>query len=443
MSIRIRIGRQKLLLFLYFGGIITAGSILLSFSPYYSGSGRMPYIDALFISTSAVCVTGLSTIDMTLLSRIGQFFVILLIQFGGLGIITFSTIYLLAPRRRISIITRGIANDYSIPSIEFRTRNIIAQIITWTAVFELLGTLVVLPVLLRHGYTLFDAVFHSISAFCNAGFSTLKSGLESFRDNAVMNIMTMILIICGGLGFIVLQDIAKNLSGKKMHLSYHSSVVLRTTAALILSGAFLIFLLESNNAFKGMSTGSKIMASFFQSVTARTAGFDTVPQGNLSSISQFVTIALMFIGASPASTGGGIKTTTFYLLMLVAFRFREGGGMLVDRNRTIMPHSIVKATAILVRAALIVLFTTSIILIAESARGNMLGIETVVFESVSAFGTVGLSIGITPHLSAISKLALIAAMFMGRVGLFAMALPVSGLSPEKYAKAPEADILLG
>jgi len=443
VSIRIRIGRQKLLLFLYFGGIITAGSILLSFSPYYSGSGRMPYIDALFISTSAVCVTGLSTIDMTLLSRIGQFFVILLIQFGGLGIITFSTIYLLAPRRRISIITRGIANDYSIPSIEFRTRNIIAQIITWTAVFELLGTLVVLPVLLRHGYTLFDAVFHSISAFCNAGFSTLKSGLESFRDNAVMNIMTMILIICGGLGFIVLQDIAKNLSGKKMHLSYHSSVVLRTTAALILSGAFLIFLLESNNAFKGMSTGSKIIASFFQSVTARTAGFDTVPQGNLSSISQFVTIALMFIGASPASTGGGIKTTTFYLLMLVALRFREGGGMLVDRNRTIMPHSIVKATAILVRAALIVLITTSIILIAESARGNMLGIETVVFESVSAFGTVGLSIGITPHLSAISKLALIAAMFMGRVGLFAMALPVSGLSPEKYAKSPEADILLG
>ena len=443
MSIRIRIGRQKLLLFLYFGGIITAGSILLSFSPYYSDSGRMPYIDALFISTSAVCVTGLSTIDMTLLSRIGQFFVVLLIQFGGLGIITFSTIYLLAPRRRISIITRGIANDYSIPSIEFRTRNIIAQIITWTAVFELLGTLVVLPVLLRHGYTLFDAVFHSISAFCNAGLSTLKSGLESFRDNAVMNIMTMILIICGGLGFIVLQDIAKNLSGKKMHLSYHSSVVLRTTAALILSGAFLIFLLESNNAFKGMSTGSKIMASFFQSVTARTAGFDTVPQGNLSSISQFVTIALMFIGASPASTGGGIKTTTFYLLMLVALRFREGGGMLVDRNRTIMPHSIVKATAILVRAALIVLITTSIILIAESARGNMLGIETVVFESVSAFGTVGLSIGITPHLSAISKLALIAAMFMGRVGLFAMALPVSGLSTEKYAKSPEAGILLG
>jgi len=443
VSIRIRIGRQKLLLFLYFGGIITAGSILLSFSPYYSGSGRMPYIDALFISTSAVCITGLSTIDMTLLSRIGQFFVILLIQFGGLGIITFSTIYLLAPRRRISIITRGIANDYSIPSIEFRTRNIIAQIITWTAVFELLGTLVFLPVLLKHGYTLFDAVFHSISAFCNAGFSTLKSGLESFRDNAVMNIMTMILIICGGLGFIVLQDIAKNLSGKKMRLSYHSSVVLRTTAALILSGAFLIFLLESNNAFKGMSTGSKIMASFFQSVTARTAGFDTVPQGNLSSISQFVTIALMFIGASPASTGGGIKTTTFYLLMLVALRFREGGGMLVDRNRTIMPHSIVKATAILVRAALIVLITTSIILIAESARGNMLGIETVVFESVSAFGTVGLSIGITPHLSAISKLALITAMFMGRVGLFAMALPVSGLSPEKYAKSPEADILLG
>ncbi|MGB9686816.1 MAG: TrkH family potassium uptake protein [Rectinema subterraneum] len=442
MSIRLKIGKQKLLLFLYFGGIITVGSILLSFS-HYSGSGRMHYIDALFMATSAVCVTGLSTIDMTLLSRMGQFFVVLLIQFGGLGIITFSTLYLLTPRRSISIITRGLASDYSIPSIEFRTRNIIAHIIAWTAVFELLGTLVVLPVLLEHGYTLFDAVFHSISAFCNAGLSTLRSGLESFRDNAVMNIMTMILIICGGLGFIVLQDIARNLSGKKQHLSYHSSVVLRTTAALILSGAFLIFLLESNNAFKGMGTGSKIMASFFQSVTARTAGFDTVPQADFSSASQFVTIMLMFIGASPASTGGGIKTTTFYLLILVALRFREGGGMLVDRNRTIMPHSIVKATAILVRAALIVLVTTTVILIAESARGNILRIETVVFESVSAFGTVGLSIGITPHLSTISKLALIAAMFMGRVGLFAMALPVSALSPEKYAKSPEADILLG
>ncbi|MDQ7797303.1 MAG: potassium transporter TrkG, partial [Spirochaetia bacterium] len=176
--------------------------------------------------------------------------------------------------------------------------------------------------------------------------------------------------------------------------------------------------------------------------TSRTAGFDTVPQAKLTSAAQFVTIILMFIGASPGSTGGGIKTTTFYLMLLVALRFREGGGVLVDRNRAVMPYSIFKAAAVVVRAVIIVLAVTVVLLIAEQVRGNPLGIETAIFESVSAFGTVGLSIGITPHLSAVSKLALVSAMFMGRVGLFAMAIPSSKYSTERYARSPRADILL-
>ncbi len=441
MSIHIRIGKEKLFLLLYFTGIILAGSILFSL-PFATQHGSMRYIDALFTATSAVCVTGLTVVDTLSLTRAGQTVLLILIQLGGLGIIAFSTLYLFTPRRKISIVTRGLAGDYTVPSFEFRTRKIIAQIVTWTFAFEFIGALIMWPVLSKHGYSFFDSVFHAISSFCNAGFSTLKSGMESFRDNVLMNGVTMILIVAGGLGFIVLQDIARFIQRKKLRLTYHSSIVLRTSASLILIGAVLFFVLEYNHAYRGMSGGSKIMASLFQSVTSRTAGFDTIPQAKLTSTAQFVTIALMFIGASPGSTGGGVKTTTFYLMLLVALRFREGGGVLVDRNRTIMPHSIFKAAAVVVRALLIVLVVAAILLIAEQAQGRPLGIETAVFESVSAFGTVGLSIGITPSLSVISKLALIGAMFMGRVGLFAMAIPHSRLSPERYAMSPKADILL-
>lgn len=437
----IRLGKETLFLLLYFTGIILAGSALLAM-PFSSRQGSLRYIDALFTATSAVCVTGLSVVDTLSLSRTGQAVLLLLIQFGGLGIIAFSTLYLFLPRRRISVMTRGFAGEYSVPSFEYRTRNIIAQIIRWTAAFELIGALLIWPKLAQQGYSLFDALFHSISAFCNAGFSTIRAGMESYRDDPLMNIVTMSLIVAGGLGFVVLQDLWHLLRNKKLHLTYHSSIVLKTSAALIVAGAALIFALEYRHAFAGMSGASKVMASFFQSVTSRTAGFDTVAQANFTSAAQFITIILMFIGASPASTGGGVKTTTFYLMVLAATRYREDRGVLVDHNRTILPASLIKASAVIVRAFAIVLVATSIVLIAEQAHGNPVNIETAVFESVSAFATVGLSIGITPHLSVISKLALISAMFMGRVGLFAMAIPHSRRSPERYAEAPKADILL-
>lgn len=441
MNIRFRVSKDTLFLLFYFMGIILLGSVLFSL-PFATQHGGMRYIDALFTATSAVCVTGLTVVDTLSLTRAGQTVLIFLIQFGGLGIITFSTLYLFAPRRKISMITRGLAEDYSVPSFEFHTRKIIAQIVMWTAAFELTGALIIWPVLSKSGYSLFDSIFHAVSAFCNAGFSTLQSGMESFRDNVVMNGVTMILIVAGGLGFIVLQDIARFIRKKKLHLTYHSSIVLRTSVSLIVVGALMFLVLEYNHAYQGMSGGSKIMASLFQSITARTAGFDTVSQAKLTSSAQFVTILLMFIGASPGSTGGGVKTTTFYLMLLVALRFKEEEGVLVDRNRTIMPQSIFKAAAVVVRAILIVLVVTVILLISEQIHGHAVGIETAVFESVSAFGTVGLSIGITPGLSVVSKLALIGAMFMGRVGLFAMAIPHSRLSPERYAVAPRADILL-
>ena len=441
MSIDIRIGKEKLFFFLYFIGIMLVGSILLTM-PFANRQGSMRYIDALFTTTSAVCVTGLSVVDTLSLTRAGQAVLIIVIQLGGLGIIAFSTLYLFLPRRRISIVTQGFTGDYSIPSFEFRSRSIIAQIITWTAVYELAGALLIWPKLASNGYSLFDALFHSVSAFCNAGFSTLRSGMESFRDDPLMNVVTMILIVAGGLGFVVLQDVWNVVRRKKLHLTYHSSIVLRTTAGLILIGAVAFFILERTHAYQTMKTESQVIASFFQSITARTAGFDTVPQSALSSASQLVTIVLMFIGASPGSTGGGVKTTTFYLLMLAAIRYREDQDVLVDRNRTIVPNSIIKAAAVIVRAAIIVLVATAILLIAENIHNHPVTIETAMFETVSAFGTVGLSIGITPYLTDISKIVLICTMFMGRVGLFSMAIPHSRLSPERYAEAPKADILM-
>lgn len=443
MSIGLKLRKSKsLLILLYFFGIISVGTILLAM-PFSSKVGSVPVIDALFTATSAVCVTGLNTVYTPNYSLFGQIVIILLIQFGGLGIITFSTLYVFIPMRRTSVTTRDLASDYTVPSIEYRTKKIIAHILAWTAGFELIGALIILPVLLKNGYTPFDAIFHSISAFCNAGFSTFKEGMESFRDEPVTNIVIMTLIVFGGLGFIVLEDIAKRLKKEKLHLSYHSSVVIKTTAALIIVGALLIYLLERENAFKGMSGASKIMASFFQSITARTAGFDTVPQANFSNVGQFVTIILMFIGASPGSTGGGIKTTTFYLLLVIAFGYHESPDELINKNRTIMPSHVIKVVTVLVRAAVIVLFASSGLLLAEHAHGNYVSIETAVFECTSAFGTVGLSIGITPHLSSISKLILIATMYMGRVGLFAMAIPKPRNAADRYAQPPQAEILIG
>ncbi|MCX8013319.1 MAG: potassium transporter, partial [Rectinema sp.] len=243
----VTIGKDKVLLVLYFFGLIAVGSMVLSF-PFAMRKGTLRYIDALFTATSAVCVTGLTTVDTTGFSRAGQAIIAMLIQMGGLGIISFSTIYLFLPRRRISVFTRGFAGDYTIPTVEYRTRTVISRIIAWTLIFEVLGTLSILPTLSQAGYSFFDAVFHSISAFCNAGFSTVRGGMESFRDNVTMNIATMVLIISGGLGFIVLQDISRFMRGKKAHLSYHSSVVVRTSLWLIVGGALLFFIFESNHA---------------------------------------------------------------------------------------------------------------------------------------------------------------------------------------------------
>lgn len=442
-SVSIRIGRDRILFFGYFIGIILLGSLLLSIPTAWKGAEKLRYIDALFTSTSAVCVTGLITVDTAVYSRFGQFVIMCLIQAGGLGLITFATLYLAVPRRRLSIVSRGLITDYSLAEVEYQPKKVIKTIVGLTFAIEGIGMLVMNLRFSALGYPFFAAAFHAVSAFCNAGFSTFPDNLERFARDPVINITVMSLIVMGGLGFIVMRDVGKLIVREKKQLSYHSSVVLRTSAALIVAGAAILLALEYNGAFRGLTIGQKVMAALFASITPRTAGFDTITPANFSRGSVLVTILLMFIGASPASTGGGIKTTTFFILVMTAFRYRDGADSVDYHGRSIGGHTVFKAVGVVVKGLLVVFGATIIILVSEKARGNSIPSIDAIYEVVSAFATVGLSLGITAGLGDASKLTLIAAMFIGRVGLFAMALPKTGKKIEGYARLPGADLMIG
>jgi trk system potassium uptake protein TrkH len=440
-----RVSSDKFVIFSYFVGIILAGSLLLSLPFAWKGSVSLPYIDALFTATSAVCVTGLITVDTALYSRFGQAVIVLLIQFGGLGIITFATMYLAGPRRKISLVNRAIIKDYYLEEVEYNPKVIIRQILLVTLAIEGMGAFVLWLSFRGLPDSLFVAVFHAVSAFCNAGFSTFSTNLEGYVGDLPVNLTMMLLIVLGGLGFIVFRDLLKRWTGKKRRLSTHTRIVLAMTAFLILGGALVFFILESGHAFKGLSTGTKILASFLQSVAPRTAGFDTVLPAKMGEASTLVTMILMFVGASPGSTGGGIKTTTFFILVMAALRGVDEGGRLNVGQRAISPASTLKALGILGKGLLIVFVSASAILLLErqALAAGRFGLIDILYEVISAFGTVGLSLGPTPMLVPAAKFILILTMFAGRVGLFAMALPSAKRHLARYASLPEAGVLVG
>lgn len=439
---RVKIGRDRIFLLGFFAFVIAFGSFLLIIPGMYT-AGPLSYIDALFTSTSAVCVTGLTAVDTANYSRLGQTVVMLLIQIGGLGIITFATLYIAIPRKKISMVSKGAITDYAISEIEYRPKVIIAAILKYTFIFEFTGSLLYYIRFRAQGLSYFVAIFHAVSAFCNAGFSTFSTNLEGYVTDPIVNFTTMALIVIGGIGFIVIRDIRKVLSHQKQHLSYHSKIVLQTTAGLIIGGAVVFFLLEYNVSMADLSIPQKIMASLFQSVTPRTAGFDTIAQNRMTQGSQLVTTLLMFIGASPASTGGGVKTTTFYILLATAFRYRDSSDSIASKGRTIAPRTIYKALGIVIKGLIIVFVGAICIVLHEQSWGNTISLMDAVFEVTSAFGTVGLSEGITFSLHPLSKLILICTMYIGRVGLFALALPKSTHDVDGYAALPSADILVG
>ncbi len=425
---------------------ILVGTVLLSL-PFSTRTGPISAVDALFTATSAVCVTGLVVKDTPVdFSPAGQAILLTLLQLGGLGIMTFSTLILLVAGRKIAIRERLHLQSSFHPGIPQDFRTLIRSLFTFTIVIELAGAAVLFPFFLPdHGASRSAsiAVFHSISAFCNAGFSLFSDSLVYFRDHIAVNVVIILLIILGGLGFPVLLEINKILkgiaSGRKERLSLHSRLVLIFSGALILISAAAFFITEQGAALASFSLRGKILSSLFLGVTARTAGFNTIEVGSVSAASAVLLMSLMFIGASPASTGGGIKTSTIGVVaafLRSRIRARDSVGLF---RRTIPPDLVVKAFS-LIAMALALIFVASFLLLASQPG---LTIRDALFEVFSAFGTVGLSMGITPHLTTAGKVVIIFMMYIGRVGPLTLLLAFSQQRARGHYEYAEEPVLIG
>lgn len=436
-------------LVLGFFSVILVGAILLTLPFATVGPGRLNFLDALFTATSAVCVTGLIVVNTgEVFTLFGQIVVIVLIQIGGLGFMTMASLLFMMLRRRISLRERLVIQEaYNLDSIHGVVRLVRnALIVTFTV--ELIGA-IILSIRLVPEFGLkgiYHAAFIAVSAFCNAGFDALgqPASLRNYVTDPTINLTVMALITLGGLGFSVIMDIVHTRRFKKLFL--HTRIVLLVSGFLFLTCTLLIVVLEWTNPLTigKLSPPAKFLASAFQSVTVRTAGFETIAQGELRPSSQLVSIIYMFIGASPASTGGGIKTTTFFMVMLTVACMIRGKQDYNIFHRRINDQVMRKSFAIATLGLSLVLVDTVVISAVESLTGGTESLADVMFEVVSAFGTVGLSTGITPTLYPLSKLLIILTMFAGRLGPLTLSMAISGATtkpdPLHY---PEDRLIIG
>ncbi len=450
---------------LSFLAIILTGTLILFLLPGTRAAGKeLSFIDALFTSTSATCVTGLITVDTgTHFSRFGQTIILVLFQVGGLGVMTFAAFFAIALGKGMGIRDRDVMRGVLNLDVMGRIVKVIIGILLITVLFEAVGA----AVLYRRwgeGLTpadrLFQSVFHSVSAFCNAGFSLMSNSLEGYVQDPVVNGVMMVLIVVGGLGFgVILELCGLPLFGirflrrfrhwddafpdiRRPRLGIQSRVVLLSTLLLLTGGAVLYYALEKDNpaTFGNLSGGEKAQAALFASVTARTAGFNTVPVGEMTPASKFITVALMVIGASPGSTGGGVKTVTVVVLIFSVISVLRGRSRVELFRRTIPPATVQRAGIIVVTSIAVVFVATLIITAAEAERFSFLAIF---FEVGSAFGTVGLSTGITPELCGLSKITLCVIMLVGRIGPLSLVIALSQGGASRRYEYPEENMMIG
>lgn len=441
--------RPEVMLVLSFGGLILTGAVLLAM-PFSWGEGRtIGFLDALFTATSAVCVTGLITLDTaTAWSPAGQGIILALIQLGGLGILTFSTFFVFLLGRPLSLNQRGILARSHGKLTRLAMRGLLVRIVGYALAIEAIGAVVLSLYFAREGGLgsgIWQGVFHAVSAFCNAGFSLFPANLQAYAGSWVVNLTIMGLIILGGIGFIVITDVESRLRGRR-RLSLHSKVVLAVTAVLIAGGAVMFYAFEAGNILNGRPWGEAVLISLFQSVTPRTAGFNTVPYDSLTNATLMMTLVLMFIGGSPGSTAGGIKTSTAGILFGVLWSRARGLHHPTLFHRTVPERVVGEAIAIVLLSVLLVMGMTFLLQWTElrylahpGVRGDFLSLN---FEAVSAFGTVGLSMGETPGLRPASKMVIILLMFIGRLGPLTLALALSRRSRIDYQYA-EGTVLVG
>lgn len=449
-----RIKSAQVRLFLYFFTLALIGTVLLSLPFCYKNGAKVPLIDSLFTTVSAICVTGLSTVDMRLYTRAGLVIILFLIEAGGLGLVSFFTVFLVFSAKKISLLNRNIIRDYFTEDSAFESRQIIKVILAATLAFQVVGALVLAPILKNVGesHWIFYAVFLSVSAFCNAGFSPYSDSLVQFSGNGIFCIVLSVLIIAGGLGFMVIANVigvVKSRISKKASriLSLHSKIVLLMTFVLITFGTVIFFFTEKDGAFNEMSFFKALNCAFFESVTLRTAGFETVPQGKFSPLSTFCSIMLMLTGGSPGSMAGGFKTTTLFLLVCVAYKRASDKNAPSVFRRDIAEESTEKALAVFVKGVCLLCVSYALLLVSESAslKAGTFGAGELFFEAASAFGTVGLSKGITAALSSAGKILVMLLMFAGRTGITFIAL--GSLYKEKpldsLADFPKESVLIG
>ena len=426
--------------------IIITGTLLLML-PFASRDGQSePFLNCLFTATSASCVTGLVVADTwSQWSLFGQLVILTMIQIGGLGFITVGVFISIVLRRKIGLKERGLMME-SVNTLQIGgVVRLAKKIIIGTCIFEGTGAvLLAIRFIPQFGFFrgLFYGIFHSISAFCNAGFDlmggqTPYSSFVAYYDDWLVNFVIMSLIIIGGIGFIVWDDLSRN----KLHFRKYmlqTKIVLVTTAILVFGGGLLFYLLERNHLLVGMNTSGKILTSLFSSVTARTAGFNTTDTAALTDGSKLLTIILMFIGGSPGSTAGGIKTTTLVVLLLcVHSNIKQTYGINIFGRR--LENDAVKRAGTILTINLLLAVTASLAIMAIQP----LGFSDILFETFSAIGTVGMTTGITRALHPISRCIIILLMYCGRIGSLSFALAFVQSKRKPHVQQPAEAINIG
>lgn len=449
----------------YFPHLSTTQTILLSFLlailvgsailalPISSADGEaVPYIDALFTATTSICVTGLVTVPTySTWSFFGQLIILFLIQIGGLGVVTIMSGLMISLHRRIGIKDRMLIQDaFNLNTLSGMVK-FIRKVFAGTFLVEGIGALLYMTVFVPEfgAKGVWISIFNAVSAFCNAGMDVIsENSLYAYVHNPVINIVTILLIIMGGIGYIVWWDIMgalKNIRRQKLkcfaNLTLHSKLALSVTGILILAGTIAFFILEYDNplTMDGFSLFDRLQASLFQSVTTRTAGFATIPQEDLTNASAIVSLLLMFIGGSPVGTAGGIKTVTFAVLLASAFATMKSQAEVDFFHRTISKRAVSKAVAV-VSMAFLILFTATLLLSAVTDADAL----DVFYETTSAAATVGLTRSLTSGLNLWGRIIIIVTMYLGRVGPISLMIALNTKKEtQNIIKNPTEDISVG
>lgn len=432
---------------LSFASWILLGTLLLALPVSMNSGKSMGFIDAFFMATSASCVTGLSTVSVANdLSVFGQMLILILLQVGGLGIMTLSTSMAVLMGKSIQMREQIIMQDVLDTSNSEELIGLIIDVIRYTFTIEFIGAIILTVAFYQEGYeigqSMYLGFFHAISSFCNAGFALFNNSLMDFNNSDVIQYTIMLLITIGGIGFSVMKDIQRLLLNRRpiRELSLHSKIVLSTHFSILIIGTLYLFFSEFLNALGDFTIWGKFSASLFQAITVRTAGFNSIDLNTLHPHSIYLLVIMMFIGASPGSTGGGVKTTTIAVLMQSITANLRGKNHVEFFERKVPPQIVVKAIAIFIIALIICSGAILVMMRLEPDKNFM----DIFFECVSAFSTSGVSLGITPLLSHFGKICISLLMYVGRVGPLTLVLAIGSraIMPRKV-EYPEGKIFIG